>query len=139
MPGMGTAEGMDDAPWSSTRRDVTHALDVLAEIPPVCGPDGNDPRRPGLRQSLAWLIDDTFWGKSRRMPRDSVGTILRSEYEAECVDEVMSQVVRTSQTWGPEAPDVRWFEDSSWAFVRVAAPRAADGLRSSVPFHRFPP
>jgi hypothetical protein len=117
-------------PMSASRRDVLNALEILAQDPPVCLPDGRDPRQPNLCQALSWLVEDTFWGRSRRRPMDSVGTLLRSEHEAECVDEVVTHVVLISQRCGPEAPDVRWFEDPSWVHVREAAGRAAAALRA---------
>jgi hypothetical protein len=127
---MGTAESKGDVPMSASRRDVLKALELLAQVPPACSPDGRDPRQPNLSQALSWLIEDTFWGRLRRRPMDSVGTLLRSEREAECVDEVVTHLVLISQRCGPEAPDVRWFEDSSWVYVREAAGRAATALRA---------
>jgi hypothetical protein len=81
-----------------------------------------------LVDAVHWLVDDTWW--DHRDPRESIGTILRSNPEAVAVGRVVEAVVAVSERQGPAAPDGEWFGDETWAEVQSAAQEAAKVLRS---------
>jgi hypothetical protein len=126
-PATGIMRGMEIA-WPDRRSDVLNALDVLASEPPPLTCDGSDPRWPDLNNSVHWLVDDTSWDHND--PRDSIGTLLRDDNEADAVEQVVQAIVTVSERQGPTASDAQWFGDKDWPQVRRLAAQAAATLRA---------
>jgi hypothetical protein len=119
--------GMEIA-WPDRRSDVLNALDALASEPPTLTSDESDPRWPDLTNSVHWLVDDTSWDHDS--PRDSIGTVLRDENEADAVEHVVKVLVTVSERQGATAADAQWYADADWPEVRRLAARAAATLRA---------
>lgn len=116
--------------WPDRRGDVLNALDVLASEPPTLDARGQDPRWPDLSNAVHWLVDDTFWDHGEGA-RESIGTILRDENEADVVQLAVAAVMRVAKRQGPTSRDAAWFADEGWPEVRRAARAAAAVLRGS--------
>jgi hypothetical protein len=114
--------------YPDRRGDVLNARDVLAAEPPSLTDDENDPRWPDLKNSVHWLVDDTFWDQFD--PRDSIGTLLRDEIEAAAVEGFVKVIVTISERQGATATDAQWFGDANWPDVRRLATQAAATLRA---------
>lgn len=117
-----------DVEWPDRREDVLNALDTFAAEPPRLSDDELDPRWPDLKNAVHWLVDDTWWDHND--PRESVGTLLRSEAEAVAIEAVVAAVVEVSERQTPAAPAARWFGDPAWPRVRTLAAQAAARLRA---------
>jgi hypothetical protein len=114
--------------WADRRSDVLNALDVLASEPPSLTSDQSDPRWPDLTNSVHWLVDDTSWDHNN--PRESIGTLLRDDNEANAVEQLVNAIVTVSERQGPTASDAQWFRDTDWRQVRRLAAQAAATLRA---------
>lgn len=117
-----------DVEWPDRREDVLNALDTLAAEPPTLSGDELDPRWLDLTNAVHWLVDDTFW--DQQDPRESIGTLLRSDTEAVAVEAVVGAIVAVSERQTPGSPDADWFADPDWARVRTLAAQAAATFRA---------
>lgn len=113
---------------SYQRQDVLAGLEALAAEPQV-DETGRDPRWPDPTNAVHWVVDDTWWDHSD--PRESIGTVLVSEEEAEAVHRVVALIAEVSDRQGPQAPDAAWYLDPAWSQVRAAANRAVALFRSN--------
>lgn len=111
-----------DVAYPGRRKDVLHALELLAADIPELDETGNDTSWPNLTAAVHWLVDDTWW--DLHDPAGSIGTILHDDAEAGAIRAVVAAVVTVSERQGPAAADARWYGDRSWPEVRRLAAAA---------------
>ncbi|MBG6095963.1 SCO4402 family protein [Nocardioides luteus] len=120
-------EALVSVEWPNRRTDVLQALEVIASPPPALTADGWDTRMYNLTEAIHAVVDDTPWDVYD--PKQSIGTILESEAEADACRSVVQAVITVSDRQGPSAPDRDWYNDGLWPTVQELAARAVDLMR----------
>ena len=121
---MGDDRLVQDVAYPDRRDDVVAALERLAAIDRSTVSDW-----PDLTNSVHWLVDDTFWDV--RPASSDIGTILRSQAEADAVTAVIEPLIAVLEDLDPAAEDLSYLAHPRWADVPRSAANACDLLRSA--------